>query len=334
MACETAPCPTSLDHHETSVGPPEGLHLSDYSPPDAEWSVQPIWSEEAAFRHSGWVALRRRVWDSLKRVGSSANRLDRFSNCGSGCCVQHHAGVDRWRLAANYCRDRLCIPCGAARAAKLVSALQPKMRNREMRFITLSMRHNQTPLVDQLKRLQHCFRLLRQRKDMKPHLAGGAFFIEVKRSRSGRAWHPHLHILVEGGFLSQQYLSDAWHSVTGDSYIVDIRKVQNNETAALYVTKYATKPVDSSVFAVADWADEFAIAIRCKRLHGTFGNWSKLKPPADDADPKGWRTVGSLCGLLSDAAAGDAVAQSVLSLICKKRPLADRLTYAVPSNSS
>ena len=52
----------------------------------------------------------------------------------------------------------------------------------------------------------------------------------------------HCHAIVYGPYISQRELANRWFSITGDSYVVDIRKVNNPKAATSYVLKYITKP--------------------------------------------------------------------------------------------
>jgi hypothetical protein len=47
---------------------------------------------------------------------------------------------------------------------------------------------------------------------------------------------------VYGPYISQRELANRWYSITGDSYVVDIRKVNSPKAATAYVLKYITKP--------------------------------------------------------------------------------------------
>ena len=47
-------------------------------------------------------------------------------------------------------------------------------------------------------------------------------------------WHPHLHIFgVLEEWIDVQKLSATWHEITGDSYIVDVRRVKKTRYTAI-----------------------------------------------------------------------------------------------------
>ena len=118
----------------------------------------------------------------------------------------------------------------------------------QFRFITLTLRHTDTPLADKLDRLTACFKKLRNSKCWKETQTGGAVMIEVKYDRDTGEWHPHLHIVAEGFFLHHQDLSAAWHAITTDSFRVDIRAIKTTKDAAFYVAKYVSKGSNDDVY--------------------------------------------------------------------------------------
>jgi hypothetical protein len=126
---------------------------------------------------------------------------------------------------------------------------------------------------------------------------GGAAFLEVKIAKDGRTWHPHIHIIAEGGFLNQSRLSDKWKEITGDSWIVDVRYVRDRGEVIRYVAKYASKPLDATLFRSKEHLKEAMVALKGRRLCLTFGNWRGLeleKRPEDDGN---WKKVCTLDNL-------------------------------------
>ncbi|KKM62827.1 hypothetical protein LCGC14_1517790, partial [marine sediment metagenome] len=104
----------------------------------------------------------------------------------------------------------------AARVAELSA-------DREVRFITLTLRINWEPLGDQVTRLMRCFARLRRRVLWKSTQFGGVAFLELKRRPHNHTWHPHVHIISEGLWIEKRDLSKAWLEITGDSFIVKVK---------------------------------------------------------------------------------------------------------------
>jgi len=234
-------------------------------------------------------------------------------------------------LSCGKCHDRLCDPCQRERQSAVVEGVLLKCHGAalKLRFVTLTLKHQAVPLDQQLDRLTACFKLLRGHADIKSSVTGGVWFIEVKLDAVGRLWHPHLHVIVEGDFISQRLLCQAWHQVTGDSYIAHIKQIDDVTKRARYVTKYATKPLHQGVVCRPEKLDEFAIAIKGKRLYQCFGTWSKAVQRPKLAGRKLER-VGHMSCIVSAAAAGDAESLVLLHVLHGRFPGLKR-AYPLPA---
>lgn len=179
-------------------------------------------------------------------------------------------------------------------------------------FVTLTLKHNRLPLGDQLSNLIKYFRALRQLGLWTHNVRGGAYFIEVKRSEDRTCWHPHLHVLVDAKFIDSGLLSSAWLKITGDSFIVHVRRVRSKAEDIAYVTKYATKPIDDSCFEVDEWIDEAMVAFRGRHLLSTLGMWRGTELEVRSDDPEDWRRVASLESTLNAASRGEQWATGII----------------------
>lgn len=304
--------------------------------PHPDFRSTPATAEEESFRHSGWQDRRRQVWASMQRIHLPTSRLDRFAECGAALFVGVASDTGDLVLQCNRCRDRWCVPCGVENARRISDALCIAMDAKKCRFVTLTRRHNSTPLRDQLDSLFACFNRLRERSFWEHTVTGGAYFVEAKVSEKTGQWHVHLHLIVTGHFLPQKALSAEWMAVTQDSSIVDVRSIEGSEHVARYVTKYVTKPADASVFACAEKLDEMIVALRGRRLCGTFGVWSKVKLTDDGELPRHIVQQRSLANLLADVRSGDADATSLWRSVVLRWPglaLFDRRGVPPPDGS-
>lgn len=270
-----------------------------------EFDSQPAAStEEQRFRHHRWPQARLWVWEALQRTGSSERQLDAFANCGNSLWLV--ASGDEIALRCNTCRHRHCEACANEKRAGLVAAVTRRLQQarERCRFVTFTLKCQPVPLVDQLERLLASLRRLRQRRWWMSRVEGGCVFIEVKLGANSLAWHVHAHVLVEGKFLEQKELSAEWHAVTGDSFIVDCRRIAEDAKIAAYVAKYATKPAHSAVLSSPDKLDEAIVALRGRRLVVPFGSWMGLD--AEDPEPTAtFRSIGRVDTLAADARRGD-----------------------------
>lgn len=295
---------TSLDPLETNT--PSQTTTTAAPPPSAE-------DVSVSFRHSGWASRRKMVRAALDAIGVKDKRLAAFDSCGFGGWVwQSPDDPNVYRTTGNYCHDRWCLPCGAARGRTIARNLAAIVKGKRTRFVTLTLANRKEPLADTLKALVRYFGRLRRSKFWTAAVTGGASFLEVKRSKDGKSWHPHLHIVVEGKFLHQGTLKAIWYKITNDSFIVDVRAVHCEDELIQYVTKYVSKPLDKSIFSDADTTEQAIQAMHGKRTCTTFGTWrgQDLTTVEDDTE---WISVGPLAELIREAKNGDAGARHVLS---------------------
>jgi hypothetical protein len=202
----------------------------------------------------------------------------------------------------------------------MVEAIVNAKPNAPMRFVTLTLRCSHSSLTAQLDRLYDSFNKLRRRDFFKRYITGGVAMVEVKIGRNSGLWHPHLHILCEGDFIPQRDLSNEWLEVTGDSSIVDVRRVSNAGHAAAYTVKYGSKGCDSSVYNAPTKLDEFLTSIKGRRFALTFGTWRGIKL-ADGGDEKvEWENIGSLDSLVCRMREGDENARHWVQLATLKYP--------------
>jgi hypothetical protein len=276
------------------------------------WDVRPADRIETVFRHSGWSVTREKVRRALMDVATNPSRLERFDHCGSGCMVERCSVSGKVRTVSNHCHDRFCKPCGDARSKLIATNLGNHVRERETRFLTLTLRHNEHRLVSQVERLYTCFRRLRASPFWKSHVEGGAAFLEIKLAKDGRTWHPHIHIIAEGSFINQRLLSEKWLEITGDSWIVDVRYVRDKGEVIKYVAKYASKPLDATLFRSHEHLKEAMVALKGRRLCLTFGGWRGLELEKRPEDTGEWKVIASLVTVERCARLGEEWALGLL----------------------
>lgn len=266
------------------------------------------------FRHSGWHKRRVATKAALRLAGASDATIERFASCGCRAWVMRAADDSgRVRLSLNRCRSRWCTPCATEKRTTIQVNVKDACEGKELRFLTLTLRSVDAPLGQQISRLRRYFRRLRNRRDFAPRMRGGVYFLEITLNEKTGLWHPHLHVLYEGSFIAKNHLSETWHAITGDSYIVDIRGVPNSAVAAGYIAKYAGKPVSDSVVWNTERLVELMEAMSGARTFHVFGCWRELdlsKPPADDTE---WIPMAPLASVILKAQDGDGDARQVLA---------------------
>ena len=92
----------------------------------------------------------------------------------------------------------------------------------------------------------------------------------------------HIHAVIDSDWMSQRALSQAWHEITGDSFIVDISSVKSSHQAIDYMSKhlafdYMTKHLSKIPGDVPAWQyDLINEVLGDVRLVQGFGTLARL----------------------------------------------------------
>lgn len=298
--------------------------LRDQKARDAAEKIQyvdgpAITEDEEWFRHFNWKEKRKKVRQALCDTNASQNTLTNFDNCGCDCSIEYSESEKRYRIIACYCHNRHCEPCMKGKSSLIINNLRVILKSRPKmttRFITLTLRHSDAPLKEQIKRLYRCYKNLRKTKLWKSSQKGGAATLEVKWSPFAKKWHPHLHIISEGSYISTYELSSAWKDITGDSHVVDVRMISADKDVAFYVGKYVTKGTNAEVWDDPAVAAEWVAAVKGVRMCATFGTWRGLKLLAREKEKPGqWTHIASLGSMVRRMQAGEEHAKLLLVML-------------------
>ncbi|MBU0298166.1 protein rep, partial [Acinetobacter baumannii] len=202
------------------------------------------------------------------RATKSAQKL---LGCGNFLLFKNFYTIDQVKLSKfHVCNQHLLCPfCAGIRASKAiqkytqrVDEVLSKKRTLKPVLITFTVK-NGTDLGERSSHLMKSFRTLMERR--RDYLKKGRGFNEFCKINGAmysyentfnpdtKEWHPHLHMFaLLDDWIDQEELSQYWHSITGDSMIVDIRRVKKEKglgysKAAAEVCKYALKFGDLSV---------------------------------------------------------------------------------------
>ena len=311
MDARTCDPATSLDLQELTVQQPREPRLAGITNHD---------DLGMAFRHSGWNRERIAVDEAFVALGMADNRIDAFRSCGGDAWVfRSNEHPDRLRISANYCHDRFCLPCATRHGTILAARIRDWLGSEPARFVTLTLASDSQPLADRLDRLIAAFRRFRRTRWWSRRVQGGVATTEIKWSVKSAHWHPHLHILCRGEYLPAEELSKQWHIATGDSYIVDVRLVNDPDQASSYIAKYVSKPCPRSTYRDVDRLQEMIMALTGRRLFIAFGTCNLPKRPAD-ADPDTWVKVQSLDEIMWKVQRGVPVDPAILALLRLEQP--------------
>lgn len=287
------------------------------------------------FRHSHWQPFRKRVSKALAdNPDITQRRLSAFNCCGCDAHVEVRSLGEfskSYRIVSTKCHDRFCLPCSKARAERIRASLMLWMHGREnLSLITLTLKQGNQPLREILDRITRCFRALRNKPLWKKAVTGGVATIEAKIGTDGKAWNVHFHVVAEAKFLRQDKLAELWLSITGDSRVVDVRRVGAKSGAVQYITKYVTKSSDHSIVMSPTHLAEAIVAFTGRRLVSTFGTWRgvQLMEKHDETEVSQfageWRPIGPLDEFIRRAADGSAEALFIMRQLTPNRKLAQR----------
>ena len=243
------------------------------SPPDREERSP---DERQLGEASGIEALPKRVnryGDAKRRALEVAEYIEgqegcralhrRVSECGEYLVFRHYWSIDQVRLhAAHFCTKHLLCPlCAIRRGAKALSAYLPRYEAVRLAapllrpfLVTLTVKDGED-LAERFKHLQRSQRELWMRKHRRrgsalDGVAAAVWSYEVKRGKGSGLWHPHLHMVAMAESMPDALeLAAEWRNITGDSFIVDVRPIDELDPASgfLEVFKYALKFSDMEV---------------------------------------------------------------------------------------
>ena len=233
--------------------------------------------------------------ESIKALKSA----QKLNECGNYLLFKNFYTIGEVKLSKlRTCGQHLLCPfCAAIRASRAIQKYVERIdqvlkENRKLKpvLITLTVK-NGSNLAERSEHLMKSFRtLLERRRDYEKKGRGFNEFCKVQgamysyentfNEKTGE-WHPHIHMFaLVDQWIDQQEFSEYWHSVTGDSMVVDVRRAKKEKghgysKAAAEVCKYALKFGDLSVEKT--W-EAFKV-LKGKRLTGSFGLLWGVKIP-------------------------------------------------------
>jgi len=229
----------------------------------------------------------------------------RLQSCGDYLVFRHYFTVDVVKLhGASLCMKHLLCPlCAIRRGAKALKAYLDRWEvvqaeNAALRPFLVTLTVKDGP--DLAERFQHLFKA-QQELWMRKHrgrgsvldgVAGAVWSYEIKRGSGSGLWHPHLHMIALAESMPSEgnenlgALSAEWKSITGDSHMVDVRPISQENPASgfIEVFKYAVKFSDQPP---ADTLHAW-LMLRGKRLLASSGCFRGVVVPESLLDdPEG-----------------------------------------------
>ena len=229
----------------------------------------------------------------------------KVASCGDYLVFRHYYTVDKVRLhGASLCRKHLLCPlCAIRRGSKALKAYADrweciKAQNPALKpfLVTLTIKDG-PDLEERFKHLYKSQRELWMQKHRAKHpsafdcVEGAVWSYEIKRGSGSGLWHPHLHMIALSETQpDQRELSQAWKNITGDSHIVDVRPISQEDPISgfmevfKYAVKFSDQPPEDTVHA---W-----LTLASKRLLGSAGVFRGVEVPAELLDdPEGFNDL-------------------------------------------
>lgn len=253
-------------------------------------------------------------------------RLHLLSECRRFAWFSRDNVTGLVHVCSNSCRLRWCPICSGGRAKYITSSVTDWLKHvKHPRFLTLTLKHSNSPLDHQIDTIYKKFRALRKDKQFRQYVTGGVWFFQVKLSAKSDQWHPHVHCLITGKYMPHDWISRKWLRITKSSNIVDIRAVTDSKQTAEYVARYCARPARLSRYPLELNVEIFK-SMHGRRLCGTWGTAKgvSLSPPRYVPKEKytslgTWSTVMSLRTTSS-------YARIIVKCWMEKTPIADEIT--------
>jgi len=202
------------------------------------------------------------VADYMATIPKHQAMAAKVQGCGDYLIFRHYFTLDLVKLhGASLCKKHLLCPlCAIRRGSKALAAYLQRWEvihaeNPALKpyLVTLTVKDGDD-LKERFNHLQKAQKELWKRKSRiyetaLDGVAGAVWSYEIKRGKNSGSWHPHLHMIaLAENMPDQAALSAEWLNITGDSFIVDVRPISQEEPASgfIEVFKYAVKFSDQA----------------------------------------------------------------------------------------
>ncbi len=248
--------------------------------------------------------------------------LERLESCRSYAWFTRHERTGRVRIVTTTCKLRWCPLCQSARRNWVSAQVSEWLAAHRMaKFVTVTLKNSDCELAEQIAYLRKCFVKLRSSSLFRRKCRGGVWFLQVKKGKRSKQWHPHMHCLIDSEFIDRRTLSGLWEKITKDSMVTDIRLVVDKDKAANEVARYCAGSARLAEHSAPE-AIEIFYALHGRRIAGTWGTGRKIKlrPPKFE-DRNSWKTVGGWKEV-TGAGPAHATARMILDAWKNNTPLA------------
>ena len=161
---------------------------------------------------------------------------ERANNCSTSFLSSYSETADIVQIKIHplLCNSPYCENCNNIKRIKLYNKLLKFSKNRQLRFLTLTYKYDNNyktilnkyskdfnKFITYIRRLNYKFNYFK--------------IIEFTKNKI-----IHFHLLIDS-YIPQNLISELWHSITSDSFIVFITRLLNNKQLINYCLKYISK---------------------------------------------------------------------------------------------
>lgn len=253
---------------------------------------------------------------------------DTFNACRTQAWFVKNTESSLVRVRSNHCNLRWCPLCASSKSWIYSQQMLPWLgKAKYPKFLTLTLKHSDDPLPEQISRIYTAFQKLKKKAAFKKHIFGGVWFFQVVKSKKTQEWHPHLHILLDGKYIAQKLLCQLWQEITGDSYIVHIEAVKDKKKALDYAARYVTRPMNLGGLTDDEMRELFE-AFHGRRLCGVFGTARGITFNPDKLPTDGdWIKIGSW-DVVMRFKSHDEAANAIYESWLKQEPLLEDVDFS------
>lgn len=268
----------------------EGPHLDNLPTSDKPPRPQSF-REQSVARCKPQLIRLERIYE-YKQMDPNYSTRKRLNGCRTNATIMQHEDTHELRVASRHCNLRWCPMCMGTRRYIITQSVKGWLeRRKHPKFLTFTLKSCNDPLETQVQRLYDCFRKIRRRTWLQKLIKGGVWFFQFTYNFQTEQFHPHVHCLIDGEYIPKGKLKASWLEITGDSYIIDIRKVDDVDKASEYVARYATAPANLNKIPVPI-AAAAVIALKDRRIVGAFGSARGMHlAPRKPEEVSKWRRV-------------------------------------------
>jgi len=292
---------------------------------NVRWSTPNTYQELLKREHAAEFLSAELLYGAIDEQDNS-NKLNLLQSCRTNAWFIRHITTGEVRVASNSCKLRWCPMCQIARQNYITQQVSTWFRQVHYpKLLTITLRHTSSPLKSQVDFLYKCFQKFRKRKFVSKHLRGGVWFFQVKKSKDGNTWHPHIHAMIDADFMDRKKLSSLWAEITGGSTVIDIRAIFDTDRAVKHNARYCTTPM--SLVDLPPWERyEVHDCFNKRRLVGCFGTARHISlRPKKPVDSDQWLSVGSWSFVVG-LAGEDSRADEILLAWKTQKPLSAEST--------